>query len=161
MKKRKTLADHVEELDAMGKDSETEAAKWVIEKNRQLEKETTQKKQDEKQVLQDKRKFLSTPHKTDPYKENLLVLLKTAMIDNRDEVPKGYVWEARITDKGVVLGIQRPDKRVFLRGMKVSGFAEFDHQGISRLVFSALDQIQEWEQRKEAQRTRSGIYLPN
>lgn len=157
------LSDEVEVLDAMGKDSEVEAAKWVIEEGNRKTKEAKDQELTQKEILQKKRKFLAKPEKLDPYKQELLTLLKVAMVDNRDEVPKGYSWEAQVNPKGIVLGIKTPAGKVFCRGMMISGYDQFDHQGISRLVFSALDQMQIWENRKrsEGNRTKNGIYLLN
>lgn len=153
---KKKLADVAEELDAMGKESEVEAAKWVIEKGNEETKKMKDQKYEEQEKLTGKRKFLKVQGKKDPYKEELVILAKVKMIDSRDEIPKGYQWDVQVTGKGIMVGIKRPDGKIFGRGMIVSGFPEFDQRGISSLVFSALDQIGKWEGEKGQS---SGIVL--
>lgn len=161
--KKKKLLEEVDVLDTLGGESETQSAKFVIEKGKEEQKIAQEKSARQKEKLEKDRKTLARPNKMDDYKRNLLILVKTAMIDNRDELPKGYSWDARISPKGILLGIKTPAGKVYARGMKISGFSQFDHQGVSRLVFSALDQIAQWESQPDRpfNRTVGGIYLPN
>lgn len=141
----KKPSDIVEEIEAMGQDSEVKAAKWVKEKGKEEEKLQNEKDAVALTKLHDKRKQVIT------YRD---VLLKEARIRLQDyDIPIGYIMDIAKTDKGVLFGFRHlKQKKWFMKGMKVSGLPREDLFGISMMINWALDSI---AQREEENGTRN------
>jgi hypothetical protein len=164
-KQSKYLAgQQAEELEAMGQDSEKEAAKWVIEKGEQERKEEEEQTAVEEWKLHDKRNSIWT------YKDVVLDCLKRQMKEAFGMLPRGFLWYPVKTEKGIALYFRDPKGTWYVRGMYVSMIPEYDLNCIDRLIDKALnsmDQIEQAYEQAAAQeentsekKTESGIILP-
>ncbi len=148
MKKKKAI-DKIEELDAMGQEDEIKAAKWVMEKGREDEKEEKETKAIAEEVLQDARRT------KERYYQKLLE--QAFRLIHTIELPTGYHVGAFYTKSGLVVWVTTPKKQWFAKGMKVSGEVKYDMNGVDRLLIKACDFIDDLEEK--ASKTEGGIYL--
>lgn len=162
-KKKKTLADEMEEIDAMGQDDEVKAAKWVIEKGEEDRHEESEKSAEAEWKLHDKRRNFFT------YKDLLLAEFRRQMVDSYQLLPKGFAWYPVGTTKGIVLWVKDLENRWYAKGITVSGIPKYDLNGVERLIDKALDFMEESERKyveaKEAKKpkekkSKGGILLP-
>lgn len=139
-KKKKSASDVLEELEAMGQDSETKAVKWVKEQNAEQEKLDDERKAISQWMLNDKKKQITT------YKDALLFEMKRQMIDSYDFLPENFLWYPKSTEKGICLYIRDSHNKWYARGMLVSTVPEYDLQAIERLIDKALQHMDNLEQ---------------
>lgn len=147
-KKVKSLGDQVEELDAMGQENEVKAAKWVIEKGKEVDQEEQQIKDLAHEILEKARKGKEL------YRQGLLK--QVFRLIHTMDVPMGYHIGAFYTSKGLVVWVMHK-KKWFAKGMKVTGEVKYDLNGVDRIMVKAADFIDGLVD--DENKTESGIYL--
>lgn len=153
-KQSKLLAGELaEELDVLGQESDLKAAKWIKEKEKEVEKTAEEKNA----VVEEK---LANA-------ENNYYLYRDRMLNHAKEqfkgfdVPPGFYYGVYLTDKGLVFWFRAPNGKSYAKGMKISTFVVEDMQGVIRLIHQALDHIEMIDEEiRNPVRSKGGIYLP-
>ena len=144
------LQAEAEKLLEMGQDSDTKAAKSVIELSNLQEKAD---KAEEDKVLEDlthKRKF-----QANPYKQSIATYMNELL--KEEGIPRGYHYMIQVLEKG--LGLAVWNERGTLksaRKLKVIGEPKYDKHAAMLFAYWAGDIIY-----KDYKNPPSGIILPN
>ena len=152
-KKKKKVYEELEQIEEMGQDSETKAAKSVIELSNKAEKDDKEETAKNLQKLEDKRKL----PKIYSYKESLAIYMANLLKD--ENFPLNYHFVVEITDKGLRLGIWSENlslKKV--RQFEITGLSKYDLHAATMFAYWAGDIIYQHIRDKK---TKSGIILPN
>src|SRR3972149_687351 len=150
-KQRKLLAGELsEELDATGQESETKAAKWVMEKGRDSSKEQLNQENRILEALDSKSKYGIVD-----YHKSLAAFM--ANFAQEEQFPQEWFWHIAITDQGVVMYMVSPDKRRFYRAFKPSFVPQCDLQAIFKILDSMWTKINELEVKEQGE----GFFLPD
>ena len=142
-----------EELLAMGQDSETKAAKWVIEKGVE-----DRKAQDEEDYYT--AEGIGKAQKNEGlYKFKIKEEAKKRIVSY--DIPKGYLVDCVLTSKGLAFGWRYWSNKVwFMKGMLISGQVLADLQEVDRLINQALDEVGRHEAKDEqSHKTSGGVVL--
>ena len=142
----------------MGQESETKAAKWVIEDGKEQEKKEKGTEDETREVLHDKQGQKFT------YKDLLYKEFHRKLRLYAEDLPHGVGWGLSKTDKGIVLYIQYRGK-IYARGMLVSQDVRYDMNCIDRMIQKALlvaDNLSGIRDNGDGTiSTKTGIVLPN
>ena len=137
-KKKRSLSEQAEEIDAMGQDSETKAVKWVQERAKEDEKDENETIAQETWKLQDSRKKVFT------YRDALVQAMVRRMLEY--DLPKGFAWKIETPQQDIILVIGDPKGQMYARGLKPIGEPKYDLNAIDRVIWKALDAIDHLEQ---------------
>ena len=135
--------EEAEKIDAMGQESEIQAAKWVIEEGKKTEKESVEETARKLDRLHESRGKIFT------YRTALLDIARDMLLEAREFLKRGYFFDAMLTDKGLVVWMRTPQGDWYAKGMVPSGVEKADLQSVDRLIAHALDRVDELEQEKE------------
>jgi hypothetical protein len=144
----------VDELLAMGQDSEDKAVKHVIENNDRILKEEEQKSAEALTKLSDHKKNENV------YKDALRNEARRRIKEY--DIPQGYIIDCMLTSKGMAFGYRHFTSNLwFMKGITISTNPLYDLQGIDRIINEALQEIGNKEKGKDENHlTASGIVLP-
>ena len=118
-----------EELDAMGQESDTKAAKWVIEKSNEQEKIEAEEKAEQLDILEHKRKYDRFS-----YQEKLAIFLRDML--REEGFPTQYGWVIELEGKAICLAVYKRDGSFKqIRKFRVTGEPKYDRQAC--VVFSS------------------------
>ena len=147
----------LEELEALGHDSERKGAKAVIEKYNEEEKKEYNKEQEIKSVLQKKRHL----PRFNVYKQHLATELSHLI--EEEELPREFYWRVRATPKGIVVEIWKGDGSFYRRrATYVCGEIQYDFNAIERFALWVGDEVYAFlEAQNSENKLSSGIILPN
>jgi len=141
-----------EELDSMGQESETKAAKWVKEKGKEYDKETEKEDAIRKEILTKRTKFDFMD-----YKRTLAQTFD--YLAWQEEFPEDWLHHIAITDKGLVMYLRSPEKEIFYRAFSPVNDPNYDMPAIMKILESSWVAIEKWRDAKNV--TESGIIKPN
>ena len=148
-----------EKVEVMGQESETKAAKWVIEENREQEVKENEARAAAQSILEEdkRKKFL--------YKATLVkeILRQQKTYD----LPVGFKWGARPTEEGVMVWFKDLEGNIAAVGMKPSGKPMYDLNWIDRRLNDALNTMERIDYSKSVDislphetKTAGGIIIP-
>ena len=142
-----------EEIEVLGQDSEKKAAKFVIEKGKEHDK---QAKEQEYQI-QDKL------DKSSPNLYRISIRNEAKRRITEYDVPKGFRIDCVLTTKGLAFGYKYyTDKMWFMKGIKLSNIPMYDLNGVDRMINEALDEIDRRINNKSLEhKSAGGISLGN
>lgn len=133
---KKRAGEDREKLAAMGQESETKGAKWVMEEDRKKEQEEKKIQEAKQEILTDARK------KRVEYTQKLYDEMMREMVNWTDELPEGVSWYPQITSKGLVMWVH-VGIEWHAKGMKVTGEVKYDMNGVYKMITQAITFAQE------------------
>ena len=141
-----------EYLDATGQEDDEKAAKWVIETEKQKEKESQEEQIKKVEELERTRKWTK--------KEYIFKLAEMAneMAKSLD-LPKGYIYRINYGDEKLNVMLKTPTGKFFGRGIKPCGITTYDYQAIETILLQCENTVDKIE--KRGQYRQDGIILPN
>jgi len=139
---KKAMGEEIEELEATGQEDERKASKWVKEKGEENKKELDKVQEDRLGVL-DKQ----TSYKFEDYKRILAKYIHQELLST--DIPQGYLLRPFVTEEGVGLAMQTPDKRKFVRAFAPVNKPKFDMNAVELLVIAAENKIIALEEEKK------------
>lgn len=152
MAKKVKVSNINEEIDATGQESEVKAAKWVIEKENEREKEDQAVLDAEKEILGKRQKF-----KFMDYKRTLAQMMARALFET--PMPQGWRNHVSVTDKGIVCVVWDPTGQPYVRAFAPVNDSKYDITAVEKVLESAWVQVERWESAQG--KTESGIILPD
>ena len=152
--KKVKLLEEAEKLLEMGQESDTKAAKSVIELSNQAEKKD---KAEEDTVLEDltsKRRFNSLP-----YKESIATYMKELL--KEEGIPRGYHYMIQVLEKGIGLAVCNEKGTLkAARKLKIVGEPKYDKHAAMLFAYWAGDIIyRDVKKSKETFFSKNGIIL--
>jgi hypothetical protein len=152
---KKTIGAIVEEIEAEGQDSDIKAAKFVIEKGREKDK------QEEEKEFETRDKLEKRANNTNLYRDSVKNEARRRISEY--DIPRGFQIDCVLTTKGLAFGYKYfTDKMWFMKGIKLSGMPIYDLNGVDRMINQALDEIdRRINKREKDHQTAGGIALPN
>lgn len=158
---KKLLGGKLEELDALGQESEIRAVKWVKEKGQKEDKRESEKRAEEEWRAVDSKGKVFT------YRDAIYNALKRQMLESYGLLPYGFLWYPVKAEKGLEIWIRDTKNQWYARGMYLSSDPKYDLNCVDRLVDKALNQMDilereytKIEEEKKSKKTDSGIILP-
>lgn len=145
--RKKKLAEEEEKLDAMGQESEHRAAKYVIEEGVEYQKK-------QKKIIDDELTKLEDVIKVPSYKKFLLWKLHDLIA--QINMKSNWQWGVWFDGKGIVIGVIRPDKKLYKRAFRLTYDPKYDYNAcyeFARWVEDLYDQT--------LQTYRGNIWTPN
>ncbi len=133
--KKIKLQEEAEKILEMGQESETKAAKSVIELSNQAEKKDFEEENKVLEILTSKRRFSSNPYKTAiaNYMNELL---------REEAIPLGYHYMIQVLEKGVGLAVWNQKGTLkAARRLKVIGEPKYDKHAAMMFAYWAGDII--------------------
>ena len=131
-KKKKEIEELGEKIDWLGQDSEVKGANAIKEVQREEDKRKEKKEWDNLEILYGSR------YKAEIYRSRLMAIARARASDYKDDLPQGFLWSFELTSRGLVMWIKMKGK-LFARGMQISGLPTYDLNGVDRLIYRALD----------------------
>lgn len=154
IKHKLTLEEEVAKIEEMGQESESKAAKVVIEEGKEQEKKDKKIEAEQLDTLETKSRF-----KFVNYKQYLAHLV--AEIMRVEEIcPKGWLWDAWANESGVGLTLLSPQRRKFVRAFKPVNEPKFDRFACTELVFSAENTIKKVNEEAKQKTGNGHIITP-
>lgn len=138
-----------EHLEAVGQESELKAAKWVIETEKQNEKESQKVKDDLAEFFSDKK----TRREVKTYSYYLAKLLYKSLL-NSVVFPKGFQWRVTHNVRGVAVIIRDPRGQFQSKGFKPCGQQKYDLNALSKIYWACENVIDDYEE-ETSQKTSS------
>jgi hypothetical protein len=140
-----------EYLDATGQEDDAKAAKWVIETEKQKEKELQKEQIKKVEELERTRKWTK--------KEYIFKLAEMAneMAKSLD-LPKGYIYRINFNDEKLNVILKTPTGKFFGRGIKPCGITTYDYQAIETILLQCENTVDKLEAR--GQYRKDGIIVP-
>jgi len=152
--KKISFRDLEERIDAMGQESETKAAKWVIENESDEQKDRNKFEADQLDVLTEKRKFTKGN-----YYINLYQYAKKQL--SLYDIPRGYNVDIVLKKEGkLIFGLQKNGYRWYAKGMNICGEPKYDINCVDRLIIQTQISLDELVDQHEKGKTVAGIILP-
>ena len=131
--KRKEIEELGEKIDWLGQDSNIKGAQAIKEEQKEEDKKKEKKEWDNLEILYGSR------YKAEIYRSRLMAIGRARASDYKDELPQGFLWSFELTSKGLVMWVKTREKKLFARGMQISGLPTYDLNGVDRLIYRALD----------------------
>ena len=148
--KKAIIGELAEEVEATGQESETRAAKWVIEKGKEDQKRQQAGKANTLELLEEKNKF-----KIIDYWRTVADVM--TIFTEREEFPLDWDWRVVITDRGVVMRLLSPDKRAFVRAFTPSHIPNYDLVAISKVLESAWVCVKDWQKEHSGEQVQTSF----
>ena len=138
---KRSIGEEVEKIDATGQESEIKAKKWVEEAQREEDK----KQQEQDAIIWDK--LTTSSHKIFTYRSSLFTYLR--QLKDSYELDPGYIWGVKDTKKGFAIYVRNREHKWFAKGTTISGIPKFDINAVERLVYRALEFVDQSEEKIE------------
>jgi len=135
---KRRAEESLEELDTLGQENETKAAKWVIEKEKDNLHTESEKKAEAEWKLHDARKTVWT------YNDSLVDEMIRMIL--MSDVPPGYRLAPRAVKEGMQFWIRDKEGSWYVKGMTISGIPKYDLNGLDRNLEKALNFIDSLEE---------------
>ena len=133
--KKIKLQEEAEKLLEMGQESDTKAAKSVIELSNKAEKEDFEEKEKVLDVLDHKRKF-----QANPYKESVANYMHSLL--KEEGIPRSYHYMIEVLEKGIGLGVWNETGTLkAARKLKIVGEPKYDMHAAMMFAYWAGDII--------------------
>ena len=153
-KSKQNANELIEEIDAMGQESETKAVKWVQEVEKRNEKEVQITENNLQEDLEKKRRFTKNPY------YNSLYTLALNELKEYD-IPPGYNVDILLKTEGkLIFGLQKEGFRWYAKGMSICGEPKYDINCVERMVIQLMLSLDELYEQHEKHQTKTGIQLP-
>ena len=148
------LQAEAEKLLDMGQESDTKAAKSVIELSNKAEKEDFEEKEKVLDILDHKRRFTSLP-----YKQSIANYMNGLL--KEEGIPRGYHYMIQVLEKGMGLAVWNESGTLkAARKLKIIGEPKYDMHAAMLFAYWAGDIIyRDVQKRKEAVFSKNGIIL--
>lgn len=147
---KKEAAEEAEKLQVLGQESDTKAKPYIVESVK------NQLKQEQKDVDDAMEKLADAKGRKLTYKEALLTEMRREMENWIEDLPQGFTWYPKGTDKGIELWLRNNQNQWYAKGLILSGTPEIDLNGVARLIVSAIKESKDQVKPKTSQ----GIILP-
>lgn len=134
-RQKKEIEELGEKIDWLGQDSEIKGSQAVKEVQKEEDKKTLKKEAESLEILYGSRQ------KAETYKLRLQAIARSRGKEYNDELPQGFLWGFELTSKGLVIWIKTGEGKLLARGMQISGLPTYDLNGVDKLIYRALDFI--------------------
>ena len=130
-KSKKDAGELIEQIQSTGSENESLGIKSSLELGKNQEEKERNLESVAREILEEQRRT-KEGYKIALYDEFLRRCLTA-------DLPPSHRWGVKSTDKGFVLYVETPSKKVYARGMLISGEVKYDLNCIDRLIVKALD----------------------